>query len=70
MTRVDPKITIEELVEAIPSAPRILREFGLVCLQCGEPVWGTLEELAQEKGIQNLQPILEALQQTNNEREE
>ncbi|MGQ9496511.1 MAG: DUF1858 domain-containing protein [Thermoanaerobaculaceae bacterium] len=70
MTRVDPKITIEELVEAIPTAPKILREFGLVCIQCGEPVWGTLEELAREKGIQDLRPVLEALEQVVNQREE
>lgn len=70
MRRVDPKITIEELVEVIPTAPKILREFGLVCIQCGEPVWGTLEELAQEKGIQDLQPILEALEETTKEKEE
>lgn len=68
MTEVDPKITIEELVEAIPTAPKILREFGLVCIQCGEPVWGTLEALARERGI--LRPILKALEQTTNEREE
>ncbi|MCX7894447.1 MAG: DUF1858 domain-containing protein [Thermoanaerobaculum sp.] len=57
-----PQITIEELVERLPQAPAVLRRFGIVCLQCGEPVWGTLEEVARAKGITDLSEIIRALQ--------
>lgn len=43
--------TIEEIVEASPGAVRYLREQGIKCIACGEPVWGTLEEAAKEKGF-------------------
>lgn len=44
-------ITIEELVEQIPESVSYLRQKGIVCIICGEPVWGTLYELASQKGF-------------------
>lgn len=43
-------ITIEELVEKIPSSVNYLSQKGIKCIACGEPIWGTLEEAAKEKG--------------------
>jgi hypothetical protein len=31
---------------------------GIVCIQCGEPIWGTLEELALRKGITQIEYIV------------
>lgn len=42
--------TIEELVEKVPGAIKYLMEHGIRCIICGEPIWGTLEEAAKEKG--------------------
>ncbi len=42
-------ILIEELVNNYPFSVRYLMEKGIRCIMCGEPVWGTLEEAAQEK---------------------
>ncbi len=61
-TAIDPDITIEDLVAARPRAATVLRRFGIVCIQCGEPVWGTLREVAADKGISDLEPILAALE--------
>ncbi len=44
-------ILIEELVENYPFSVRYLMEKGIRCIMCGEPIWGTLEEAAQEKGF-------------------
>lgn len=44
-------ITIDELVERFPDSANFLRTKGLVCIQCGEPIWGTIEELAKSKGF-------------------
>lgn len=46
-------ITIEELVERIPAAVTYLSRAGIRCIRCGEPIWGTLEDAAREKGFGN-----------------
>ncbi len=42
-------ILIEELVNNYAFSVRYLMEKGIRCIMCGEPIWGTLEEAAQEK---------------------
>lgn len=42
---------IEELVRSYPFAVKYLMEHGIKCIACGEPVWGTLDEAAKEKGF-------------------
>lgn len=44
-------IYIEDLVELFPEAVTYLMEKGIRCLQCGEPIWGTLETAAKEKNF-------------------
>lgn len=44
-------IEIEELVRNYPASIKFLAEKGIKCVACGEPIWGTLEEEAKEKGI-------------------
>lgn len=43
--------TIEELVNEVPGAVKYLMDKGIRCIICGEPIWGTLEEAAEEKGF-------------------
>ena len=43
--------TIEDLVEKVPKAIFYLSKKGIKCVMCGEPIWGTLEEVAKEKGF-------------------
>jgi len=42
---------IEEILEKYPKAQQFLSENGIVCVMCGEPVWGTLEDQMREKGF-------------------
>ncbi len=58
---INADIAIEDLVRRLPEAAAILRRFGIVCVQCGEPVWGTLRQVAAEKGIRDLTQLLAAL---------
>jgi hypothetical protein len=44
-------ISIEDLVRSVPGSVRYLMEQGIKCLACGEPIWGTLEEAARDKGF-------------------
>jgi len=51
----NPKITkdtlIEDLIKILPGSVTYLMENGIRCLRCGEPIWGSLEEAAKEKGF-------------------
>ncbi len=62
---IDKEITIEDLVETIPGSVRYLMEQGIKCIACGEPIWGTLEEAAKEKGF-NDEDIREFVSDLNN----
>ncbi|HNT00224.1 MAG TPA: hypothetical protein PKL73_24900 [Polyangiaceae bacterium] len=48
---VSPSTSIEDLVQWIPEAVGYLRDKGIRCIRCGEPIWGTLEEAAKQKGF-------------------
>jgi hypothetical protein len=62
-TPISGDTAVEDLVRMVPRAPAVLRAWGLVCIQCGEPVWGTLAALAAARGIADLGPIIAALEQ-------
>ncbi len=55
MKRITRTISIEDLLGEYPSSVKFLIDKGLPCLVCGEPSWGTLEELASGKGWQEEQ---------------
>jgi hypothetical protein len=44
-------IHIEDLVQLKPASVLYLADRGIKCIACGEPIWGTLEEAALEKGF-------------------
>jgi hypothetical protein len=48
---IEKTISIEELVEIFPPSVGLLSGYGIRCLRCGEPSWGTLNTVAKEKNI-------------------
>ncbi|MCF7825053.1 MAG: DUF1858 domain-containing protein [Candidatus Marinimicrobia bacterium] len=52
---------IEDLVQEYPKLITPLKLEGIVCLACGEAVWGTLEAQALEKGIANIDEIVDRM---------
>uniref|UniRef100_A0A7C6AGY4 DUF1858 domain-containing protein n=1 Tax=candidate division WOR-3 bacterium TaxID=2052148 RepID=A0A7C6AGY4_UNCW3 len=38
---------IEDILRDSPEKARIFVEFGVPCLVCGEPFWGTVRELCE-----------------------
>ena len=63
MDKIDRTSTIEEIVEKYPQLIGPLREHGIVCIRCGEPIWGTLEEIAAEKNVRDIDALVEFLNQ-------
>jgi methionine synthase II (cobalamin-independent) len=49
--QIEKTTTIEDLVNYKAAAVRYLSEKGIKCIACGEPIWGTLEDAALEKGF-------------------
>lgn len=64
MMEIRKNITIEELVEKVPASVAYLSKKGIRCIMCGEPIWGTLEEAAQEKGFSD-EEIDQVVQELN-----
>ncbi|MBL7996025.1 DUF1858 domain-containing protein [bacterium] len=48
---INKHISIEDLISHYPDSVHFLMQKGIRCLICGEPMWGTLEEAAKEKGF-------------------
>ncbi len=63
--------TIEELIEEVPASVKYLMEQGIRCIVCGEPIWGTLEEAAKEKGFTDtdIRKFVTGLQQLANRKD-
>ncbi|MDH7605287.1 MAG: DUF1858 domain-containing protein [Melioribacter sp.] len=63
--KITKDIYIEDLVELFPEAVTYLMEKGIRCLQCGEPIWGTLETAAKDKGFadNDIEKFVEELNQ-------
>ena len=49
--KISKKTEIEDLVKLLPEAVSYLRIEGIRCLRCGEPIWGSLDAAAKEKGF-------------------
>jgi len=53
---------VEDVVRDHASSAAFMRGHGIVCVQCGEPVWGTMGEIIKSKG-KNVREVLDALNQ-------
>jgi len=67
MQLITRQTTIEDLVEIKAEAISYLFRKGIRCIRCGEPVWGSLEEAAREKGFSDteIDLFVEQLNQLN-----
>ncbi|MBS3806388.1 MAG: hypothetical protein KGY60_02685 [Bacteroidales bacterium] len=63
--KITKDISIEDLVDNVPQAVKYLMHEGIKCIECGEPIWGTLEDAAKEKGYndQDIKRFVEELQE-------
>lgn len=52
--RITKETEIEDLVSLLPEAVSYLRVEGIRCLRCGEPIWGSLDAAAKEKGFNDI----------------
>lgn len=50
---ISKETTIEDLVNFLPESVNYFMEKGIRLLICGEPIWGTIEEIVIGKGFTN-----------------
>jgi hypothetical protein len=58
---INKDMTIEELVEKYPQTIGPLKEMGVNCVVCGEPIWGTIEDNVISKGLTDQDGIVSKL---------
>lgn len=51
MDEITANTHIDELLAAYPFLSRTFIEFGMPCMVCGEPFWGTIEELSRQHNV-------------------
>ena len=49
---VEKETPIDELLEKYPESNRWLLERHIHCTQCGEPVWGSIGERIESRGLE------------------
>ena len=48
MTKIAKDMPISDVLDKYPNLVTVFINHGLPCLVCGQPFWGTIEELAQK----------------------
>lgn len=51
MTNIAKDTAISDVLDKFPNLVTVFIDHGLPCLVCGQPFWGTIEELAQKHTI-------------------
>ncbi len=51
---------VEDILTAMPDKVKVFIKFGVPCLVCGEPFWGTVKELCERYKV-NVDILLEKL---------
>jgi hypothetical protein len=62
MDYVKPNDDVDEIIERYPQVVDFFSEKEIVCVKCGEPVWGTIETIIKEK-YDNVEDIIKQLNQ-------
>jgi len=52
---------VEEIVEKFPESVGYLMEKNIICIKCGAPVWGTLNELLKSRGVEDKEEFIAKL---------
>ncbi len=51
MDKITAQTSVEDVLKEYPTLVHVFIEQGLPCLVCGEPFWGTIEELSRQQHI-------------------
>ncbi len=52
---------VEDIVSEFPAAVSFLMDRDIICIKCGAPVWGTLNELLASRNITDPDALIKEL---------
>ena len=55
--------TVEEVVTLYPSTVKIFFKYGIPCIACGAPIWGTIGENVKKYQVKDVEGLLKELNQ-------
>ena len=55
--------TVEEVVTLYPSTVQIFFKYGIPCIACGAPIWGSIGENAKKYQVKDVEGLLKKLNQ-------
>ncbi len=58
---INPEDTVEDVITKYPKTVKVFMEFGIPCMVCGEPIWGTIKENAEKYNVKDIQKLLKEL---------
>ena len=58
---IDGEMYVEDIVSNYPDAVKFLMDRDIICIKCGAPVWGTLNELLEEQNVENTDAFIREL---------
>ncbi|MEJ5307461.1 MAG: DUF1858 domain-containing protein [candidate division WOR-3 bacterium] len=61
--KVSLDMEVEDIVREYPQLISYLMDRDIICIRCGAPVWGSLRELLESKGIKDLEKFVEEMNQ-------
>jgi len=51
MDQITRDTAVEDVLKGYPMLAKVFIDYGLPCLVCGEPFWGTIEELSRQHDV-------------------
>lgn len=69
MDKITAQTSVEDVLKKYPTLVHVFIEHRLPCLVCGEPFWGTIEELSRQHHI-DVKGLINKLNQKKREIDE
>ncbi|UCG29161.1 MAG: DUF1858 domain-containing protein [candidate division WOR-3 bacterium] len=69
MKKITADTHIDQILSRYPTLSRVFIEYGLPCLVCGEPFWGTVEQLGKQYDM-NVCKLIEKLNEEKGKSDE
>jgi len=58
MNKITGEMFVEDIVRDFPDTVGYLMERDIICIKCGSPVWGTLNEILERTGVKDKEDFI------------
>lgn len=57
--RITREMDLEDVAAQVPKAIRLLTRRDIICIQCGTPLWKTVEEAIRDAGYEDVDAMID-----------